>query len=71
MCKVRFDSENGRFNNKQEKGVPFVVIFHPHLKVLQRILDKHLHLLYMNNEVKRVFTPKAMVSLRSSRKISS
>ena len=57
MGKVRFNSENSRFNNKQEKGVLFVVTFHPHLKVLQRIVDKHLHLLYMNDEVKRVFTP--------------
>ena len=71
MCKVRFNSENSRFNNKQEKGVPFVVTFHPHLKVLQRIVDKRLHLLYMNDEVKRVFTPKPMVSFMSSRKISS
>ena len=71
MCKVRFNSENRRFNNKQEKEVPFVVTFHSHLKVLQRIVDKHLHLLYMNDEVKRVFTPKPMVSFRSSCKISS
>ena len=71
MCKVRFNSESSRFNNKQEKGVPLVVTFHPHLKVLQRIVDKHLHVLYMNDEVKRVFTPKPMVSFRSSRKISS
>ena len=39
-------------------------------RVLQNI-NKHLYLLYMNDEVKRVFTPKPMVSFRSSRKISS
>ena len=71
MCKVRFNSENSRSNNKQEKGVPFAVTFHPQLKVLQRIVDKHLHLLYMDDEVKIVFTLKPMVSFRSSRKISS
>ena len=54
-----------------KKGIPFVVAFHPKLKVLQNIINKHLYLLYMNDEVKRVCTPKPMVSFRSSRKISS
>ena len=71
MSKVKFDVGNKRSNNRQKKGVPFVVTFHPKLKVLQNIIKKHLCLLYMNDEVKRVFTPKPMVSFRSSRKISS
>ena len=48
-----------------KKGIPFVVTFHPKLNVLQNIINKHLYLLYMNDEVKRVFTPKPMVSFRS------
>ena len=40
-------------------------------KVLQNITNKHLYLLYLNYEIKRVFTPKPMVSCRSSCKISS
>ena len=35
------------------------------------IINKHLYLLYINDEVKVVFTPKPMVSFRSSHKISS
>ena len=71
MSKVKFNGVCKRSNNRQEKGIPFVVTFHPKLKVLQNIINKHLCLLYMNDEVKRVFTPKPMVSYRSSRKISS
>ena len=41
------------------------------LKFLQKIVDKNLNLLYMNEEFKKHFTPKPMVSYRSSHKISS
>ena len=40
-------------------------------KVLQNIIKRHLYLRYVNDEVKRVFTPTPMVSFKSSRKISS
>ena len=70
MSKVKFNVDNKRLSNRQKKGILFVVTFHPKLKVLQNI-NKHLYLLCMNDEVKRVFTPKPMVSFRSSRKISS
>ena len=36
--------------NKTEKGIPFVVTFHPRLKILQKIIDKNLYLLYINEE---------------------
>ena len=36
-----------------------------------KIINKSLNLLYMNNEVKKVFTPKSMISFRSARKMSS
>ena len=71
MSKAKFNVDNKRSNNRQKKGVPFVVTFHPKLKVLQNIINKHLYLLYINDEVKRVFTSKPMVSFRSSCKISS
>ena len=38
---------------------------------MKKVIDKYLNLLYMNNEVKRVFTPKPMISFRSARKLSS
>ena len=71
MSKVKFNVDNKRSNNRQKKGVSFVVTFHPKVKVLQNIINKHLYLLYMNDEVERIFTPKPMVSFRSSRKIIS
>ena len=70
MSKVKFNVDDKRSNNRQKKGTPFVVTFHPKLKVLQNIINKHLYLLYINYEVKNVFTPKPMVSFRISRKIS-
>ena len=55
MSKVKFNVDNKRSNNRQRKGAPVVVTFHPKLKVLQNIINKHLYLLYMNDEVKRLF----------------
>ena len=71
MRKVKFNVDNKRSNNRQKKGIPFAVTFHPKVKVLQNIINKYLYLLYMNYEVNKVFTPKPMVSFRSSHKISS
>ena len=71
MRKVKLNVDNKRSNNRQRKGLPFVVTFHPKLKVLQNIFNKHLSLLHVNDEVKRVFTPKSMDSFRSSQKLSS
>ena len=33
---------NRKLNNKIEKGIPFVVTFHPRLKIFQKIIDKNL-----------------------------
>ena len=53
---------NKKVNKKTEKGIPFVVIFHPRLKILQKIIYKNLYLFYMNKVVKKMFTPKPMIS---------
>ena len=53
------------------KRVPFVLTYHPLFKSMGKIINKNLYLLYMNNEVKKVFTPKPTISLRSARKMSS
>ena len=45
--------------------------YHPKLKSMKKVICKYLDLLYMNNEVKRVFTLKPMISLQSARKLSS
>ena len=48
-----------------------VVTYHPGLKNIDQIINRNLHLLYMDQEVKKVFTPKPMVSFRSGRKLVS
>ena len=58
-------------NSNESKGVPLVVTYHLLIKDLSKIISKNLHLLYIDEEVKKVFTPKPMVSYRSARKLSS
>ena len=45
--------------------------YHPKLKSMKKVILKYLDLLYMDNEVKRVFTPKPTISFRSAKKLSS
>ena len=55
--KGKFSSKNR--NNKRSnsfKVVPFVMTYHPKLKSMKKFILKYLDLLYMGNEVKRVFT---------------
>ena len=69
MKKARF-SKQGQKSKKVEKGVPFVVTYHSLLNKLSSIIHTNLYPLYMNQEVKNVFTPGPVVSFRSVRKIS-
>ena len=72
MKKVKFASKNRNIKRgKSLKAVPFVRTYHPKLKSMNKVIFKYSDLLYMENEVKRVFTPKPMISLRSARKFSS
>ena len=54
MSKVKFNVDINRSNNRQKKEIPFVVTFHLRRKVHRNVINKHLYLLYMNDEVKRV-----------------
>ena len=56
---------------KGVKGIPFVVTCHPQLKNLGRIINQNFYLLNMNEETKKLFSPRTMVSFRSPRKIIS
>ena len=47
------------------------MIYHPKLKSRKKVTQKYLDLLYMENEVKRVFIPKPLISFQSARKLSS
>ena len=58
-------------NNKTEKRMPFAATFYNWPKILQRVINKNLNLLYMDEKLKKAFTPKPMISDRSSHKISS
>ena len=70
MNKVKFPYVENKYNNK-EKGIPFVVTFHPLLKSLGSIFNKNYYLLQMNDEVKKVFFFRPKVSFRSARKFIS
>ena len=69
MKKVNFGKS--RSKTKSATGVSFVVTYHPRLKALSKIIDENLNLLYINDKVKYTFTPRPMVSFRTSRKLSS
>ena len=68
--KVKFSGQRVFHRTKVEKDVPLVVTYHPLLKAIRKIIHDKLYLLYMNEELKHLFTPAPMVSFRSSRTIS-
>ena len=71
MLKVKFNfSKKINPNEKEEKGVPLVITFHPSINCFSEIIRDNLHLLHMNDKVKKVFSPKSMTSFRSTRKLS-
>ena len=49
----------------------FLVVTYPNLNCLSKIIRDNLHLLYMNCQVKKVFSLKPMISFRSAKKLSS
>ena len=57
MEKVNF-VENGNAVRQRDprKGVPFVLTYHSLFKSMDKVINKNLNLLYMDNEVKKVFT---------------
>ena len=71
MKEVKFTSKNRNTKRgKSLKAVPFVMTYHPKLKLMNKVILKYLDL-YMVKEVKRVFTTKPMISFRSARKLCS
>ena len=58
MKKVKFASKNRNTKRgKSIKAVPFIMTYQSKLKSMKKVILKYLDLLYMVNEVKRVFTP--------------
>ena len=50
-------------------GVPVVVTYHPHLENISKIIKKHIKHLYVDPEVRSVFTPLPFASFRSVRNL--
>ena len=67
LKKVHF-SKQGQKSDKVEKGLPFIVTFHPLINKLATIKLRNLYQLYMNQDVKNVFTPGPIVSFRKASK---
>ena len=67
---VKF-SEKDIKKSKKCKGVQFVVIYHPYLNCLSRIIKDNLNILNMSCEVKAVFLSGPLVLFRSAHRISS
>ena len=64
MGKIKFSGYNRR-NKRKKKGVFFVITYHPSLENIGRIINQHLYIPYMNEDVKSVFTPATMIFFRS------
>ena len=69
--KVKFKKQVFSSRGVVTKGVPLVITYHPLLKSLGTILYKHLYLLLIDKEVKKVFHVAPIVSFKSARKLSS
>ena len=53
------------------RAVPFAMTYHPKLKLMSKVILKYLDHPFMDKEVKRVFTPKTMISFWSTGKLSN
>ena len=72
MKKVKFSHvSNKKSQNRTLKRISLVATYHPLLNALGKVLSYNLNILYMDEEVKKVFYPGPMVSFRSAWKVSS
>ena len=69
ISKVQFNKENSNTKQSKSKRVIFVVTYHPLLKSSQSLINKHLNILYLDENAE-AFIPGTMVTFRSSRKLS-
>ena len=65
--KVKFPCTSRKRDTKM-KGIPLVITYHPLLKDFASVIRKHLYILYLNKEVKEIFTPGPMVLFQGARK---
>ena len=71
MNKVWFNKQKSNTKRSKSKQVIFVVTYYPLLKSLQSLINKHLNILYLGENAKKVFILGPMVTFRSCRKLSS
>ena len=69
--KVKFKKQVFSSRGGVTKGVPLVITYHPLVKSVSTILYKHLYLLHMDKEIKKVFSVAPIVSFKSARKLNS
>ena len=70
MENVKFSCTSRKRDTKM-KEFPLVIIYHPLFKGFVSAIRKHLYILYLNKEIKEIFTPCPMVSFRGARKLGS
>ena len=64
MGKVCFSKSTGSKSKSQEsKGVPLVITVHSKFRSIGQLLNKHLPILYMDQETKNAFTPGTMATI--------
>ena len=73
MRNLKFSNLRLKSNDKSQntKGIPKIFTYHHLLKSLSAFTDKNLSNLYMNDDVKKVITPRPMVLFRSACKLNS
>ena len=70
MGKVKFSNIERKSNIKIQTAITLVVTYHPLLKSLSGIVNSNIYSLNMDQEVKRTFIPKPMVSYQRTHKLS-
>ena len=71
MENVKFKKQVFSRRGGLTKGVSFVIMYHPLLKLVGTVLYKHLSVLHMDKEFKKVFLVAHIVSFESAWKLSS
>ena len=67
MEKIKYKEILVGRKEKVTKGGALVLSYHPLLKPVSTVLHKHLYLLYIDKEVKRLFTPEPIVSFTTNK----
>ena len=57
--------------NQESKGVPLLITFHSKFRSIGQLLSKHMHIIYIDQETRNIFTPGLVAKFCSARKLSS